>query len=55
MEAADDISYCIADLDDAVEKAIFNVDTLYGYLENSGAGASRRCLQPHHRLRPARG
>lgn len=33
MEAADDISYCIADLDDAVEKAIFNVDTLYGYLE----------------------
>ena len=33
MEAADDISYCIADLDDAVEKAIFNVDMLYGYLE----------------------
>ncbi|MCC8456507.1 dGTPase [Photorhabdus aegyptia] len=33
MEAADDISYCIADLDDAVEKAIFNVDTLMGYLE----------------------
>ncbi|WP_241623674.1 dGTPase [Rosenbergiella epipactidis] len=32
MEAADDISYCIADLDDAVEKAIFNVDALYGYL-----------------------
>ena len=29
MEAADDISYCIADLDDAVEKAIFTVDTLY--------------------------
>lgn len=35
MEAADDISYCIADLDDAVEKAIFTVDTLYGYLQHS--------------------
>ncbi len=35
MEAADDISYCIADLDDAVEKAIFNVDTLYEYLEKA--------------------
>ncbi len=32
MEAADDISYCIADLDDAVEKAIFDVDSLYRYL-----------------------
>ena len=32
MEAADDISYCIADLDDAVEKAIFDVDKLYHYL-----------------------
>lgn len=32
MEAADDISYCIADLDDAVEKAIFNVDALYQHL-----------------------
>ncbi|KGT87659.1 dGTPase [Enterobacter cancerogenus] len=29
MEAADDISYCIADLDDAVEKDIFDVETLY--------------------------
>lgn len=35
MEAADDISYCIADLDDAVEKAIFNVDRLYEYLEQT--------------------
>ncbi|QKJ85908.1 Deoxyguanosinetriphosphate triphosphohydrolase [Paramixta manurensis] len=35
MEAADDISYCIADLDDAVEKDIFNVDALYEYLEKS--------------------
>lgn len=32
MEAADDISYCIADLDDAIEKDIFNIDSLYGYL-----------------------
>ncbi|MGP2450200.1 dGTPase [Pantoea stewartii subsp. indologenes] len=35
MEAADDISYCIADLDDAVEKAIFNVDSLYEYLSKA--------------------
>ncbi|MBD2812340.1 dGTPase [Xenorhabdus sp. Vera] len=33
MEAADDISYCIADLDDAVEKGIFNVDQLLEYLK----------------------
>ncbi|XKM14028.1 dGTPase [Orbaceae bacterium ac157xtp] len=32
MEAADDISYCIADLEDAVEKRIFTVDQLYQYL-----------------------
>ncbi len=41
MEAADDISYCIADLDDAVEKDMFNVEQLVGYLtkeweENGG-------------------
>lgn len=35
MEAADDISYCIADLDDAVEKAIFSVDSLYRYLQEA--------------------
>lgn len=35
MEAADDISYCIADLDDAVEKAIFNVDSLYEFLSRA--------------------
>ncbi|WP_404343476.1 dGTPase [Pseudoalteromonas mariniglutinosa] len=28
MEAADDISYCIADIEDAVEKGIISVDTL---------------------------
>ncbi|MDE9567362.1 deoxyguanosinetriphosphate triphosphohydrolase, partial [Xenorhabdus bovienii] len=33
MEAVDDISYCIADLDDAVEKGIFNVDQLLEYLK----------------------
>ncbi|UJD90826.1 dGTPase [Rahnella aquatilis] len=32
MEAADDISYCIADLEDAVEKSIFSVEQLYQYL-----------------------
>ncbi|RKS87031.1 dGTPase [Orbus hercynius] len=32
MEAADDISYCIADLEDAVEKRIFTVEQLYDYL-----------------------
>ena len=32
MEAADDISYCVADLEDAVEKNIFSVEQLYDYL-----------------------
>jgi dGTPase len=32
MEAADDISYCIADLEDAVEKKILTVKQLYSYL-----------------------
>lgn len=32
MEAADDISYCVADLEDAVEKRIFTVRQLYDYL-----------------------
>ncbi|OCG69115.1 dGTPase [Gilliamella sp. Nev5-1] len=32
MEAADDISYCIADLEDAVEKKILTVKQLYAYL-----------------------
>lgn len=34
MEAADDISYCIADLEDAVEKRILTVEQLYQYLLN---------------------
>lgn len=33
MEAADDISYCIADLEDAVEKNIFTVEQLYQHLK----------------------
>lgn len=33
MEAADDISYCIADLDDAAEKGIFTVEQLIEYLK----------------------
>lgn len=33
MEAADDISYCIADLEDAVEKKIFTVEQLYQFLQ----------------------
>ena len=32
MEAADDISYCVADLEDAVEKRIFSVERLYQHL-----------------------
>ncbi|ACS86583.1 dGTPase [Musicola paradisiaca] len=32
MEAADDISYCIADLEDAVEKDIVSVDRLYQFM-----------------------
>lgn len=34
MEAADDISYCIADLEDAIEKNILSIDTLFSCLEN---------------------
>lgn len=30
MEAADDISYCIADLDDAVDKGILSIEKLHG-------------------------
>ncbi|RAT11401.1 MULTISPECIES: dGTPase [Lonsdalea] len=35
MEAADDISYCIADLEDAVEKKLFSIDRLYQLLEDA--------------------
>ncbi len=33
MEAADDISYCIADLEDAVDKGILTLSTLRSFLE----------------------
>ncbi|OCG28552.1 dGTPase [Gilliamella sp. wkB108] len=35
MEAADDISYCIADLEDAVEKKILTIQQLYTYLSQA--------------------
>lgn len=35
MEAADDISYCIADLDDAVEKGIFDINRLVHLLRDA--------------------
>lgn len=37
MEAADDISYCIADLEDAVEKHILNLESLSEALRNEFA------------------
>ncbi len=33
IEAADDISYCIADLEEAVEKNIFNIDQQFHCLK----------------------
>lgn len=35
MEAADDISYCIADLEDAVEKRILTIEQLYDHLKRA--------------------
>ncbi|MCW0505968.1 dGTPase [Aeromonas piscicola] len=35
MEAADDISYCIADLDDAVDKGILSIDKLHGEINRA--------------------
>ena len=35
MEAADDISYCYADIEDAVEKNILSVEKLLGLLKNA--------------------
>jgi len=40
MEAADDISYCIADLEDAVEKDIFTVKQLYEHLKREWGEAA---------------
>ncbi len=41
MEAADDIAYCLADMEDAVEKGILKVKDLCLYLD----AAYRQCLQ----------
>jgi len=38
MEAADDISYCIADIEDAVEKGILSIEQLNTLLEQSYQG-----------------
>ncbi len=50
MEAADDISYCIADLEDAVEKDILDLDKLSGALKSEFAdivkGFSHLATQP---------
>jgi dGTPase len=35
MEAADDISYCIADLDDAIDKEILTIDKLHSEIINT--------------------
>ncbi|MBJ3813385.1 dGTPase [Shimwellia pseudoproteus] len=35
MEAADDISYCVADLEDAVEKRIFTTERLFQHLSQA--------------------
>ncbi|MDR0806757.1 MAG: dGTPase [Enterobacteriaceae bacterium] len=40
MEAADDISYCIADLEDAVEKRILTIEQLCEHLENAWGAVS---------------
>lgn len=37
MEAADDISYCLADIEDAVEKKILSLDTLTQHLKKTFA------------------
>lgn len=35
MEAADDISYCIADLDDAVDKGILSIENLHQHIKST--------------------
>lgn len=44
MEAADDISYCIADLEDAVEKKIFTYAQLYQHLAHEWGEIKERDL-----------
>ncbi len=43
MEAADDISYCVADLEDAVEKRIFTVEQLYHHLHEAWGQHEKGC------------
>lgn len=38
MEAADDISYCVADLDDALDKGILTVDSLHNAIKETWNG-----------------
>ncbi|GAB59669.1 dGTPase [Rheinheimera nanhaiensis] len=45
MEAADDISYCLADIEDAVEKGLLSLEQLATELNTAFAG-----LEPHGRL-----
>ncbi|MEZ8140597.1 dGTPase [Enterovibrio sp. FF113] len=44
MEAADDISYCMADLEDAVEKRILSLEALTGHLKST-----YQTLEPQNR------
>ncbi|QDK19336.1 dGTPase [Leclercia adecarboxylata] len=44
MEAADDISYCVADLEDAVEKRIFSVEGLYQHLYDAWSNHEKGSL-----------
>ena len=44
MEAADDISYCVADLEDAVEKRIFSAEQLYQHLHDAWGEHSKGSL-----------
>ncbi|MGB1239498.1 MAG: dGTPase [Pseudomonadales bacterium] len=41
MEAADDISYCIADLEDALEKGVLSLDTLHALLQRQWVSLCR--------------
>ncbi len=51
MEAADDISYCVADLEDAVEKRIFSVEELYQHLHDARESMKKvLCLHRSSRM-----
>lgn len=46
MEAADDISYCIADVDDAVDRHLLTVDEVIRFLTQQVDDDTRAYLQP---------